>query len=112
MAERLEVSLKEKWKFPEVKRYQIEALLEPEADEKLHFFLDGYFADRYLRLKKYYGLATATRNGRVVDDSIETLAEFGPRLLSFYDVLNDAENRRNIPTPAVARLREQRPAHC
>lgn len=97
MAERLEVSLKEKWKFPEVKRYQIEALLEPEADEKLHFFLDGYFADRYLRLKKYYGLATATRNGRVVDDSIETLAEFGPRLLSFYDVLNDAENRRNIP---------------
>jgi hypothetical protein len=97
MAARLEESLKEKWKFPDVKRYQIDALLEPEADEKLHFFLDGYYASRYLRLKKLYGLATPTRSGRVVDDGIETLTEFGPRLISFYELLNDDENQRNIP---------------
>jgi hypothetical protein len=97
VAERLEESLREKWKFPDIKRYQIEMLLAPEADEKLLFFLDGDNAARYQRLKKIYGLATATRSGRLVDDDIQTIAQFGPELLSYYELLRDDDNRRNIP---------------
>lgn len=97
MAERLEKALREKWKFTDVKQYQIDSLLVPEADEKLHFFLDGYYADRYLRLKKIYGLATPTRSGRMVDDDFDTIAQVAPRLLTYYETLNDDENRRNIP---------------
>lgn len=97
MAERLEESLREKWKFTDIRRSQVESLLAPEEDEKLRFFLDGYYASRYLKLKKIYGLASQGRRGRVEDDDFETIAQFGPKLLSFYEMLDDDENRRNIP---------------
>lgn len=96
VAERLETSLREKWKFTDLKRYQIESLLAPEADEKLHFFLDGFNASRYLKLKKVYGLATPTRSGRVVDDDIQVIGQFGPELLKSYDILRDDESRRIV----------------
>ena len=73
MAERLEESLREKWKFTDVRPHQIESLLTPEADEKLHFFLDGYYASRYLKLKKVYGLASQGRRGRLEDDDLRNL---------------------------------------
>lgn len=95
--ERLEESLREKWKFTDVKPYQLDELLTPEADEKLQFFLDGYNAGRYLRLKKIYGLAAPVRSERLIDDDIQVLAEFGPDLVSYYELLNNDENRRNIP---------------
>ena len=97
MAERVEESLREKWKFTDVKQYYIQSLLEPDADDKLHFFLDGYYASRYLRLKKIYGLATPTRSGRLEDDDVETIAQFGPKLMEYFEVLNDDETRRFIP---------------
>ncbi len=97
MAERLEESLREKWKFPDVRPHQIESLLAPEADEKLHFFLDGYYASRYLKLKKIYGLASQGRRGRLEDDDLDLTLQFGQKLLSYYDMLNDDETRRNIP---------------
>lgn len=96
VAERLETSLREKWKFTDLKRYQIESLLAPEADEKLRFFLDGFNASRYLKLKKVYGLATPTRSGRVVDDDIQLIGQFGPELLKSYDMLRDDESRRIV----------------
>jgi hypothetical protein len=96
VAVRLEESLREKWKFTDLKRYQLEMLLAPESDEKLRFFLDGFNASRYLRLKKIYGLATPTRSGRVVDDDIQTIAQFGPDLLNSYELLRDDESRRIV----------------
>lgn len=97
MAERLEESLREKWKFPDVRPHQIESLLAPENFEKLQFFLDGYYASRYLKLKKVYGLASQGRRGGVDDDDLETLLQFGQKLLGYYDMLNDDDTRRNIP---------------
>ena len=97
MGERLEESLREKWKFPDVRPHQIESLLAPEADEKLHFFLDGYYAGRYLKLKKIYGLASQGRRGGVDDDDLDTLLQFGQKLLGYYEMLNDDDTRRNIP---------------
>ena len=97
LAERIEFALKEKWKFPDVKQYHIDSFLEPGAEEMQDFFLDGYNSSRYLRLKTHYGLATATRSGRMIDDDIETIKQEGTKLLSYYEILNDDENRRNIP---------------
>ncbi|MFN7930044.1 MAG: hypothetical protein U0Y68_19400 [Blastocatellia bacterium] len=97
MQERLEESLRDKWKFPDVRPHQIESLLAPENDEKLHFFLDGYYASRYLKLKKIYGLASQGRRGGVDDDDLETLLQFGQKLLSYYEMLNDESVRRDLP---------------
>jgi hypothetical protein len=93
LAERLETALTVKWQFADVRPYQIAALMEKEAEEARLFFLSGYNAHCYRNLKKLYGLASPTRSGEVVDDSIETIREHGPQLLSNYLLLNNRETR-------------------
>lgn len=93
MALRIEEALTEKWKFPDVRQYQIDSLMEKEAEDARLFFLSGYNAQCYQTLKKMYGLAAETRSGEVVDDPFETIRDQGPRLLSNYELLRNRETR-------------------
>src|SRR4029453_11931135 len=51
------------------------------------FFLSGSNARQYQRLVKEFGIGFETKDGKVVDDSIETLGEYGPELIQKYPVL-------------------------
>jgi hypothetical protein len=88
---RIEKALSEKWKFDQVRPRHIELLLSDDEIEMRRFFLDSSNAARYQRLVKEYGCGFEGRNGRVTDDSFETLSEYGPELLEKYEVL--MENR-------------------
>jgi hypothetical protein len=94
MRKRIEKALVEDWKFAEVKPRHIEALLPDDEEDVRRFFLDGGNARQYLRLVKEFGCGFENRNGKVVDDSIETLTEYGPELIKNYPIL--MENREII----------------
>jgi hypothetical protein len=91
---RLEKALAEKWKFSEIRPRHIEMLLEENEEEARRFFLDGANARQYHRLVKEFGCGFETRAGRIVDDSFDTLSEYGPELIAQYPVL--MQNRELI----------------
>jgi hypothetical protein len=94
LRKRIEKALTEDWKFADVRPRHIEWLLSEDGEEARLFFLDGTYARQYQRLVKEYGIGFEDRNGRVVDDSFETVNEYGPELLQNYHIL--MENRELI----------------
>lgn len=94
MRKRIEKALTEDWKFPEVRPRHIESLMAEDGEDARAFFLNGSNARQYQRLVKEFGCGFEDRNGRVVDDSFETLSEYGPELIQKYPVL--MENRELI----------------
>lgn len=91
---RIEKSLTQDWKFTEVRPRHIETLLSEDEEEARRFFLDGINARQYQRLVKEFGCGFENRNGKIVDDSFETISEYGPELLKNYPIL--MENREMI----------------
>jgi len=91
---RLEKALAEDWKFPDVRPRQIETLLADDAEDSRLFFLNGTNARQYHRLLKEFGCGFEDRNGRITDESIETLSEYGPELILKYPIL--MQNRELI----------------
>lgn len=106
LRERLEKALTEKWKFPDVRPRHVEWLLTEEGEEARLFFMDGINARQYQRIAKEYKCGFEDRNGRVVDDSIDTLAEYGPELIKNYSILMD--NREPIKRYFAGVFREGR----
>ncbi|MBP6824453.1 MAG: hypothetical protein KA368_23105 [Acidobacteria bacterium] len=94
VSKRLEKSLTEDWKFTDIRPRNIEWLLSEEGEEARMFFLQGGNARQYQRLVKEYGCGFETRTGRVVDDTFDTLSEYGPELIQNYSILMD--NRATI----------------
>ena len=91
---RIEKALTEKWKFSEIRPRHIDGLLADDEEDARRFFLDGANARQYQRLVKEFGCGFETRNGKVVDDSFDTLSEYGPELIAKYPIL--MENRELI----------------
>jgi hypothetical protein len=87
LRKRVEKSLTEDWKFSDVKPRQIEELLSEDSEEMRTFFLSGSNARQYQRLVKEFGVGFETKDGKIVDDSIETLSEYGPELIQKYSIL-------------------------
>ncbi|MGH9853065.1 MAG: hypothetical protein ACREBD_24775, partial [Blastocatellia bacterium] len=77
LRKRVEKALTEDWKFSEVRPRHIESLLLEDEEEARRFFLNGANARQYQRLLKEFGCGFETRNGTVVDDSFETINEYG-----------------------------------
>ena len=94
LRKRIEKSLTEDWKFADVRPRHIESLVGDDAEEARRFFLNGSNARQYLRLQKEFGCGFETRNGNVVDDSFDSLSEYGQELVQKYSVL--MENRELI----------------
>lgn len=94
LRERIENALIEKWKFTDVRQRQIEFLLNDDEEELRRFFLNGSNANQFHRLVKEYGCGFETRNGRIVDESFDTLSEYGPELIEKYPIL--MQNREVI----------------
>lgn len=92
--ERLEKSLTKDWKFTDIRPRHIEWLMSEEGEEARIFFLSGSNARQYHRLVKEYGCGFETRSGNVVDETFDTLSEYGPELIEKYYVLT--ENRETI----------------
>ncbi|HKQ77315.1 MAG TPA: hypothetical protein VJ810_26690 [Blastocatellia bacterium] len=84
----------EEWKFAEVKPRHIELLMGEDAEESRRFFLSNSNARQYQRLLKEFGCGFETRTGNIVDESIDTLSDYGPELILKYSVL--MENRELI----------------
>ena len=89
LRKRIERSLVEEWKFSEVRPRHIEELLSEDSEEMRAFFLSGSNARQYHRLVKEFGVGFETKDGKIVDESIETLSEYGPELIQKYPVLID-----------------------
>jgi hypothetical protein len=87
LRERIEKALTKEWKFSDVRPRHIEWLLSEEGEDARFFFLQGSNARQYHRLLKEYGCGFETRSGRIVDDSFDTLSEYGPELIEKYPVL-------------------------
>lgn len=87
MRTRIERALTEKWKFAEVRPRHIELLLQDEEEEARRFFLDGTNARQYLRLVQEFGCGYESRNGKIIDDTFDTISEYGPELLQNYHIL-------------------------
>jgi hypothetical protein len=91
LRDRIEKSLNEEWKFPSVRPRHIEYLISEDGEEARQFFLNGMNARRYQRLLKEFGCGFQDRNGNIVDDSFDTINEYGPELIEKYPIL--IENR-------------------
>jgi hypothetical protein len=87
LRKRIEKSLTDEWKFSEIRPRHIETLLADDAEETRAFFLSGSNARQYQRLVKEYGIGFETKEGKVVDESIETISEYGPELMQKYPIL-------------------------
>jgi hypothetical protein len=94
LRKRLEKTLVEEWKFSEVRPRHIEDLLSDDAEETRAFFMSGSNARQYQRLVKEFGVGFETKDGNVVDESIETMSDYGPELIQKYSIL--MENREII----------------
>jgi len=94
LRKRVEKTLTEDWKFPDVRPRQVEVLLTEEGEDARRFFLDSGNVRQYRRLVKEFGCGYENRNGKVVDDSFDTLSEYGPELIEKYYIL--MENREII----------------
>lgn len=106
MRKRVEKALAEDWKFSDVRPRQIESLLPDDAEELRRFFLDGTNARQYQKLVKEFGCGFEDRNGRVVDDSFDTLSEYGPELILKYPIL--MQNREIIKRYFAGMFRDGR----
>ncbi len=106
LSERLEKSLTKDWKFTEVRPRHIEWLMSDEGEEARIFFLSGSNARQYHRLVKEFGCGFESRTGRVVDDTLDTLSEYGPELLEKSYVL--LQNRETIKKYYAGVFREGR----
>jgi hypothetical protein len=91
LRKRIEKALTEDWKFTEVRPRHIEYLLSEDGEVDRQFFLYGTNARQYQKLLKEYGCGYEDRNGKIVDDTIDTISESGPELIKNYYVL--IENR-------------------
>lgn len=87
MRQRLEKSLTEDWKFTDVRPRQYEWLLSDEGEEARIFFLNSSNARQYIRLRNEFGCGFELKNGRIVDDSFDTIAEYGQELVLKYSLL-------------------------
>lgn len=87
LRKRIEKALVEDWKLAEVRPRHIDFLASEDGEEARIFFLNGTNAKYYQRLYREYGVGFADRNGRIVDDSFETLRETGPDLIRSYHTL-------------------------
>jgi len=94
LRKRIEKSLTEDWKFAEIRPRHVESLMDDDAEDARRFFLSGGNARQYQRLVKEFGCGFETRSGNVVDDSFDTLSEYGQELVQKYSVL--MENRELI----------------
>jgi hypothetical protein len=94
LRKRLEKTLVEEWKFSEVRPRHIEEMLSEDSEETRTFFMSGSNARQYQRLVKEFGVGFETKEGKVVDESIETMSEYGPELIQKYPIL--MENREII----------------
>ncbi len=94
MRARVEKALTQDWKFAEVRQHDIETLLSDDEEESRRFFLDGVNARQYHRLVKEFGIGYENRNGKIVDESFDSLSEYGPELIKNYSIL--MENRELI----------------
>lgn len=84
---RLEKALTEKWQFTDIRPRHIESLMAKDEEEMRRFFLDGLNARRYHRLVKEFGIGFETRAGKIVDESFDTISEYGPELITQYPIL-------------------------
>src|SRR5262249_61447614 len=73
--------------FTEVKPRHIEELLSEDSEEMRTFFLSGSNARQFQRLVKEFGIGFETKDGKILDESIETLGEYGPELIQKYPIL-------------------------
>ncbi len=103
---RLEKVLVEEWKFTDIRPRHLEWLLSEEGEEARYFFLSGSNARQYHRLVKEFGIGFETRNNKVVDESFDTLNEYGPELMEKYYVL--MEHRLIIKKYFAGVFRDQR----
>jgi len=87
LKDRVEKSLSEKWKFQDVRDRQVEFLLSENEEELRRFFLNGSYASQYHKLVKEFGCGFETRTGKVVDDTFDTLTEYGQELIEAYPIL-------------------------
>jgi hypothetical protein len=86
VSKRLERALTEEWAL-EYRPHNIEWLLSDEGEDARIFFLDTSNAREYHRLVKEFGCGLEDRNGKIVDDSFDTLSEYGPELVRNYHIL-------------------------
>lgn len=91
---RVEKVLNDEWKFTDVRPRHIEFLLSDEGEDARYFFLQSGNARQFHRLVKEFGCGFETRSGRVVDETFDTLNEYGPELIQQYSIL--MENRETI----------------
>ncbi len=89
LRKRIEKALNEEWKFTDVRPRHMEWLLSEEGEEARIFFLNGTNARQYHKLSKEFGCGFEDRNGRIIDDSFDTISEYGPELLKNYQILMD-----------------------
>jgi hypothetical protein len=94
LRKRIEKALTEEWKFSEVRPRHIEWLLSEDGEDARQFFLYGTNARQYQKLLKEFKCGFENRSGKIVDDSFETLSEYGPELIKNYHIL--MENRELI----------------
>ncbi len=89
MRQRLEKSLAENWKFNNIRPRNLDWLVSDDGMEARLFFLDGTNARQYQRLAKEYGCGFENRNGKIDDDTFDTLSEYGMDLVKSYSTLMD-----------------------
>ena len=94
LRKRVEKALAEDWKFTEIRPRHVEWLLTEEGEDARQFFLYSTNARQYQRLLKEYRCGFEDRNGKIVDDSFDTITEYGPELIKNYPIL--MENRELI----------------
>jgi len=106
LRQRVEKALTEDWAFSEIRPRHIEWLVSEDGAEARLFFMDGASARQYRRLKKEYGCGFEDRNGRIVDDSFDTINEYGTDLIQNYHIL--MENREIIKRYFAGAFRDGR----
>src|SRR5262249_1125681 len=106
LRKRIEKALTEDWKFTDIRPRHIEWLLSDDGEDARQFFLDGINARQYRRIFKEYGCGFEDRNGKIIDDSIDTISEYGPELVKNYNILID--NRELIKRYYAGMFRDGR----
>src|SRR5262245_8656555 len=91
---RIEKALTVDWKFTDVKPRDIEYLASEEGEEARVFFLNGSNARQYQRILKEYKCGFESREGKITDDNVGTINEYGPELVKNHYIL--MENKELI----------------
>ncbi len=87
LRKRVEKALTENWKFAEIRQRQVDELMSDDAEDMRAFFMSGSNARQYQRLVKEFGIGFETRDGKIVDETFDTLSEYGPELIQKYPIL-------------------------